>query len=156
MWLPVSLPDTVENGTWRLTFSYPALAGALVPNSMTEKVIELGDYKRMTLKEYVNDQATSTVMLTVVLEDSTVFDANPSVRLAQGGFTKVQAGTYKAGVPLGVIITAIAGVFLVGLLFLTLQKVEKLIDSPAGSVFVIAVGAFILFIIFAAVRHGRK
>lgn len=57
-----------------------------------------------------------------------------------------------SGIPIVAVLAVVAGLIGLTLVFLTFDRVEKLVDSPAGSLFVVAIGLGIIFFLYKAFK----
>jgi hypothetical protein len=160
MWFPIPVTDAIHNGTYKLTFSFPE--PWLVPSVTVPYVKEIGFGKRIVVSQYDEDDINKILTVTVSLEDVPSSGAPnlglPGMVTPQSGVVKVpssvQSATLDAGIPLSYIVAGIVTILGIGIFFLTLQKVEKLIDSPVGGIFVVAVAVLILYVVYRSFKKG--
>lgn len=126
-----TLDTIVEPGTYRLTFGYPATVlniPFIPPPSIDPFTKSLGGWT-FDVSDWTVDYKAHTITFVLVA-------------------TKPPTGVNEAGVPLSTVMATVATVFGFLLIYVTLDKVEKLIDTPAGSVLpwiLLAVAAVFLF-----------
>jgi len=158
MWFPIPLTDAIHNGTYKLTFFFSE--PWLVPSVTVPYVKEIGFGKRIVISEYNEDDARKLLSVTVSLEDVPLSGAPnlglPGMITPQSGVVKVPSSTQTsvedAGIPITYIVAGIVTILGIGVFFMTLQKVEKLIDNPISGLFIVAVSVAILFVVYKLVR----
>lgn len=165
MWIGIDTNAVTTEGTYRFTFDYPYGADLLLPNQIAvPKVSDILGY-RLTLSEYYMNKISRTVTAVVKIESSR---DNPSVS-SVGQWTpsiRVQAGTIRAAgsgganiplqptvvvAPIAIIAGVIALLGLGVVAWLSLRSVEKLVESPAVNLFIIALA---LGMIYAVIRFA--
>jgi len=181
-WMDSNSDEIWNGGTFRLTFSYPIeqlVPDVSVPKSVTIPLVNT----RLTLTSWQIDKANSKVIAVITSEATDKLGAivlsnqaedtamthgdfkNPYLPLVRtdGGYSKLSAtaNVYQTKAPAQtavVPVLAIAAVIaaLVGgaLIYLTLDKVEKLTESPSVNLFIIAISLAILFGIFIYYKKG--
>lgn len=152
-YIPIPLSSALGEGTYRLTFSYPF--SWVVPNIQTPYVKDIGLGYQLVLSQWVKDDSSNTLTAVITLNKAPSSSPyEPLVKNPQGGYMKMSAGQQEeATVPIQAIITGVVAIFGIGLLFLTLQKVEALVESPTGTIFIWALAAVAFFLIFKALKR---
>lgn len=179
MWQTIDKSQATEPGTYRFRFSYPEIAGALVPNVGTPKTWNIMGYQ-ITLDQWSNNTASRVVTAIVrvetvdkfagmeltaqvnnaVMQQGSTNPYNPIVRTL-GGYVKaapgitpgampVQKAFAPALIPLAEIALAVAGLVFI---YLSLTSVEKLVESPAVNVALIAGAAVVVYILYTKVKR---
>ena len=129
--------NIITPGTYRLTFSTDipfslGSYGGLLPDSLDPFTTSQAGFK-FDFSDY-----------TIVRGDKGFF----AITLVVSRDTSV-ATVNEAGIPLSTILTTAAGIAGIVFVYLTLTKVEKLVEGPAGSslmiVLLLAAGGFFLF-----------
>ena len=138
IYIPVPTDSVFAEGSYRFTFSYPG--GLLTPpDATTPKTYELGG-RKIVVTDWVKDNTARTLRVGV-----TILGTTPTVK----------AQINQAGLPIGFLLGALAVVAGLALLYLTLVKVEKLIESPVGTVGLVAVAAVVILVLIRVVK-GRR
>lgn len=122
-WINFPLTDQATKGTYRLHFTRNV---DLIPEMVLPLSVKI-ENKSVTLSKLLIDKDKRTATVEIILLE------NP--------------------IPIIAIVFGILIVLGIGLAYLSLDKVEKLVDSPTISVFIIAVAILILVI---AIRSLKK
>jgi hypothetical protein len=168
-WTQSSVEEMQAAGTYRLTLSYPA--EFLVPDIGTPKEVSLFS-RTFTLSEYYIDPVLKKLVVVIrVAEEETPLDQGglrdlpigvnpyqPGV-WTSGGTVKAPLTAYREEKPQilpaiapALILGVIAALLGIALIWLTLDKVEKLSDSPTFNVIVLTVAAVAFFIMYRQLK----
>jgi hypothetical protein len=137
--------DTVPNGTYRFWFTYPAKF--LVPDVTPGKSIDVGS-KHVTLKDYYTVDTEKKLAVVVEIRDNGTIQLQTANKSLPGGTATTQA------VPILAIAGVVAGLIGLTLIFLTFDRIEKMIDSPAGSILWAGVGIAVIVFAVKAFRSS--
>jgi len=149
----IDLGSYIKNGTYRFTFGYPF--DFLVPDSMNSLPIEkgVGFGKKIVINNYNKDAAANEIYFDLTVEDDPLSQATPVTQGGNGGVAKATAAAEDAGVPIVTIALAIIAVVGVSIIFL--KSVQQIIESPQGTILVVAVAIVALGALIFTLRGKR-
>lgn len=131
--VPVSLTDAVEEGTYQASFSV-----AFPLTIKTPYTIDAFNY-HVSLDTYTVDTVNGSTFLQWTVT---------KFRGASGGWRPVGSGSIEVVPAVGVVLGVVVGLFGLVLVYLTLTKLERVVDSPGVNVALVAAGIVAVYIVF--------
>lgn len=151
VWNVINPSASLADGTYRATVSY--LFGTPNSVSVPQSLTLPTSSKRATLTSYKVDQAAKKIYAEFRIETigaPKVTDARAGVQAMTG---EDSAQVLPLAVPISAIVLAVAVVIGLGVVYLSLDKLEQLTESPTGSIFVVAVAAVAALLVWKAVKQ---